>query len=301
LEGVSTPGIAKRTAVSLFDLRKKIAATKNVAQLTGVMKLVAASKLRGVEMRLAAGRPFGDVLMRSLASPPAEKKDDGKTEPKKHLLVVVTTDRGLCGGVNSAVNRAVRASVAELTAQGHQVKLFVLGEKGRSALSREFAHLFVHSFDSAFDKDVTFPLAAVISERIAEYEFDVLTVWYNRFESAAKFTATGQNLSKVNGLPAGKKPALLREYDIEPEDNEEALQNLMEYAMAGSLYGVLLSSQAAEMASRMTAMDSATNNATDMVDRYSLLYNRARQAKITTELVEIISGAESLQDGSNQE
>lgn len=297
----SAPGIVTRgMAVNLSELRKRITATGNVAQLTGVMKLVAASKLKGVETRLEMGRPFGEGLMNAASFKlPVDPEEEGYEEgvgeePKTHMFLIVTTDRGLCGGVNSQIIRAARAQVDRFEDAGHDVKMFVLGEKGRSGLFRFYGDKFVRVIDAAFDKDVTFSLAAAIAGQVVEEEYDAVTMFFNTYENAARFTVTARQFPKISGLPVGTRPAIYHNWEIEPEDNEEALANLEEYALAGSIYGALLESQTSEMASRMTAMDSATSNATEMVDRFTLQYNRARQAKITTELVEIISGAESI-------
>jgi len=305
----SVPGMASRgMAVNLYDLRQRILATSNVAQLTGVMKLVAASKLKGVETRLMAGRPFGEGLMNSVSfkievdpEHPDYNPDVATAEPKKVMFMVVTTDRGLCGGVNSQIIRAARTEYKRYTDAGHDCSMFVLGEKGRSGLFRTHANSLVRVVDSAFDKDVTFNLAAAIAGYAVEEDFNEMIMLYNHYENPARFAVTCRSFPKISGLPVGHRPAIFHNWEVEPEDNEEALANMEEYAMAGSLYGALLESQCCEMASRMTAMDSATSNATEMVERFTLLYNRARQAKITTELVEIISGAESLNSGMEED
>lgn len=298
----TVPNMAVRgMAVNLSELRKRITATGNVAQLTGVMKLVAASKLKGVEQRLEEGRPYGTGLMNSASfklaiDPDADDYEATMEaeEPKNHMFLVVTTDRGLCGGVNSQIIRATKATEKKFTDAGHNVSMFVLGEKGKSGLSRFYGKQFVRVVDAAFDKDATFALAAAIAGEVVEEDYDAVTMIYNTYENAARFALTARQFPKISGLPVGHRPAIYSDWAVEPEDNEEALANLEEYAIAGSIYGALLESQTCEMASRMTAMDSATSNATEMVDRFTLQYNRARQAKITTELVEIISGAESI-------
>lgn len=305
----SAPGIVARgMAVNLSELRKRITATNNVAQLTGVMKLVAASKLKGVEQRLEEGRPFGNGLMNSVSfkielDPEAEdyNPDYVPEEPKKIMFLVVTTDRGLCGGVNSQIIRGCRAQYDKYLAAGHDCSMFVLGEKGKGGLSRTHGSCLTRVVDSAFDKDPSFNLAAAIAGYVVEEDFDEMIMLYNTYESAARFVVTARSFPKISGLPVGHRPAIFHNWEVEPEDNEEALANMEEYAMAGSIYGALLESQTSEMASRMTAMDNATSNATEMVDSFTLLYNRARQAKITTELVEIISGAESLNTGIEED
>lgn len=291
--------VTRGMAVNLADLRKRIEATSNVAQLTGVMKLVAASKLKGVEERLERGRPFGAGLMNSVSfkmavDPEDEDYAEIEGDGKDVMFMVMTTDRGLCGGVNSQIIRAAKAEFKRQETAGNNPQIFVLGEKGRSGLVRSHGDYFTTSIDSAFDKDATFPLAAAIAGYVVDSQFDEMIMLFNTYENAAKFTVTARSFPKISGLPVGHRPAIFHNWEVEPEDNEEALANMEEYAMAGAIYGALLESQCCEMASRMTAMDSATSNATEMVDSFTLQYNRARQAKITTELVEIISGAESL-------
>lgn len=294
-------------AESLFDLRTRIAATGNVAKLTGVMKLVAASKLRGCEIRLQEGRPFGQSLLNSVAEKPAEETEGDEAdagagpESVHHLIVPLTTDRGLCGSVNSNLTRSLGPTVRAMEKEGHKIDLFVLGEKGKSQLGRMVPENFVSAVFGGFDKEPTFGLASAIAEKIVSRDFDVITFWFNEFENAARFNVVTKRVPKLAGLPVGQRPEMFADYTVEPEDNEETLANMMEYGVAGSLYYMMLENQCSEMASRMTAMDSATNNANEMVDSLTLFYNRARQAKITTELTEIIGGAEVLQSGDDDD
>jgi len=284
-------------AESMADMRKRISATHNVAKLTGVMKLVAASKLKGCEARLKAARPFGLSLLNSVAEredADAEAEEGAVKDATKHLFVVVSTDRGLCGSVNSQITRAVAPTVKELEKAGDSVEIFVLGDKGGQQLGRLTPKHLVRKIDQCLDKDPAFGLAAAIAEKVVSREFDLITFWYNEFENAAKFNLTTKRVPLLAGMPVGVRPTMFADYSVEPEDNEEALLNMMEYGVAGSLYYMLLENQASEMASRMIAMEGATNNAIEMADALTLLYNRARQAKITTELTEIISGAESI-------
>jgi len=220
---------------------------------------------------------------------------EGEAEGHRRLLVVLTTDRGLCGPVNSSMTRAVTRYVDELKTAGEHVSLMVCGEKGRLALTREFAEDTVLAIDGAFDKEPIFETASAVAERAVSKEFDTLTLAFNEFVNAATFNNVRYHFPQIAGLPVGTMPARFEGYEVEPENNEEALVNLMEYAVGGSLFYALLESQACEISQRVTAMDNASTNAGDMVDRFTLIYNRARQAKITTELTEIISGAESLE------
>jgi ATP synthase F1 gamma subunit len=284
-------------AVNLSELKGRIKATSNVAKLTGVMKMVASSKLRAAEDRLMQGRAFGKSLMDSLAMTDEQFKATEQSETatpgagKTQLIVVLTTDRGLCGGVNSTLTRALNPYIAAQQAKGYNVKLFVLGEKGRAQIVRDHMGDTVAAIDSAFDKEPIFAMAGSISERIVSEEFDVLTMVYNEFINAGKFELAVKHFPQLAGLPVGTLPAAFTGYEVEPDNAEEALVDLMEYGVAGSLYYALMESQACEISQRVVAMENASTNSTDLVDRLSIIYNRGRQAKITTELAEIVSGA----------
>ena len=195
-----------RVCVRVCTVRKRIAATSNVAQLTGVMKLVAASKLKGVEQRLERGRPFGIGLMNSVSFKVAvdPEDEDYKTEldttDKKVLFLVMTTDRGLCGGVNSQIIRQAKTEFKRFTDAGNDCSMMVLGEKGKSGLMRTHADYFTATVDSAFDKDATFPLAAAIAGFVVEQDFNELIMLYSTYENAAKFTVTARSFPKISGL-----------------------------------------------------------------------------------------------------
>lgn len=278
-------------------VRKRIRATKNVAKLTSVMKLVASSKLRSVEQALARAKPFGLSLLESVGMHEEPKKAEGEEAKKlKRLVVLMTTDRGLCGSVNSSLARVTREYIKERKEANEEFSFIVLGEKGRVQVARDYLDDMVFSVDQAFDKDPIFPLASALAERVVKNEFDTLTFCYNRYENAAKFHNSRCHFPQLGGLPVGVLPAKFKGFDVEPENNEETLVNLMEYAVAGSMYYMMLESQACEVSQRVSAMDNATTNAKDMVDRFTIIYNRARQAKITTELTEIVAGAEALND-----
>ncbi|KAA0154773.1 hypothetical protein FNF29_02302 [Cafeteria roenbergensis] len=293
----------RRHAESLSALKNRIKATANVAKLTGVMKLVASAKLKAAEDKLSAAKPFGASLLQAVATrevflseeETAKSSTKVGTKDHKRLLVVLTTDRGLCGPVNSSMTRNCVRYIDELKKAGEEVTLMVCGEKGRLSLAREFHEDTVLALDGIFDKDPIFETASAIAERAVSREFDTLTLAFNQFVNAAKFDSVRYHFPQIAGLPVGVMPARFEGYDVEPENNEEALVNLMEYAIGGSVFYALLESQACEISQRVTAMDNASTNAGDMVDRFTLIYNRARQAKITTELTEIISGAESLE------
>ncbi|CAE7906444.1 atpG [Symbiodinium sp. KB8] len=280
------------------------------------MKLVASSRLRSVEERLEAGRPFGESLLNSIAMPEEEvESQDNEGSPiiaavektvesfatadkqETHLLVVVATDRGLCGGVNSSVSRMVRTYVEDLRSKDQNIKIVTIGEKGRVQLMKDFPEYFVKAFDQCVDKPPTFGLAARISETIVSEPSDYITLFYNKYENAAKFDTTFRHIPQLTG--EGEPPESFKQYAM--ENSSATLQNMIEYGvvsatgMASALYYTFLEAQACETSQRVTAMDNASTNANDMAEKFTLLYNRGRQAKITTELTEIISGAESLE------
>lgn len=232
----------------------------------------------------------------SAVSMPTEDAEKTAEEigKKKVMAVVVTTDRGLCGSVNSSICRFSRDKFTEVKSRGHELSVFGLGDKARAQLSREYPADFVMCMDQCMDKDPIFPLAAAIAEKIVRQDFDQLLFIYNEFENAVKFNTVIKYVPTMAGFDVGVLPPKLDGYEIEPENNEEALSNMMEYSVAGIVYAVMLESQACEVSQRIIAMDNASTNANDMVDRFTLQYNRARQAKITTELTEIIAGSESL-------
>jgi F-type H+-transporting ATPase subunit gamma len=181
------------------------------------------------------------------------------------------------------------------------VRLFVLGEKGRQQIARDYAPIVARTVDAYLDRDPIFPLASSIASKIVNEQYDVLTLWYNHYENQIKFHNVYKKIPQFAGLPVGVLPPALKGFAVEPENNEETLVNMQEYAIAAALYYVMLETTACETSQRVTAMDNASTNAKDMVDRFKLIYNRARQSKITTELTEIISGAESLQTNTTSD
>ena len=234
---------------------------------------------------------------------PSDKAEASAEEQgvKKIMCVVMTTDRGLCGGVNSSVTRAAKVKFQKLQDAGHNVSVLALGDKARVQIGRELPHLMTASIDQCFDKDPIFPLAAAIAENIVRQEYDTLCFMYNEFENTAKFSTVSCYMPTMAGFDVGVLPPKLQGYEVEPENNEETLINLQEYATAGVMYSIMLESQASEVSQRIIAMDNASTNAGDMVDRFTLTYNRGRQAKITTELTEIVAGSEALVDDSAED
>jgi F-type H+-transporting ATPase subunit gamma len=290
---------------SLKDLRNRIASVKSTQKITAAMKMVAASKLRRAQDQAEAGRPYADRMERMLTGLAAVAKTAGQG-PKLisgtgkndvHLLLVITSDRGLAGAFNATVLREARRQIRELQGKGKTVKLFTVGRKGRDSLRRDYANLIVESVIDIGRPKLGFADADGIATRIlAMFEagdFDVCSVVYNKFKSAIAQIITVQQLVPV-ALPAvAEDTASNIVYEFEPSE-EQILAELLPRNLAIQIYKALLESAASEQGARMTAMDNATRNAGDMIKRLTLVYNRTRQAYITKELIEIISGAEAI-------
>jgi F-type H+-transporting ATPase subunit gamma len=288
---------------SLKSLRLRINSVKSTRKITQAMKMVAAAKLRRAQSQAEAARPYADRMERMLASlgasvagsPDAPKLLVGTGADKVHLLVVVTAERGLCGGFNTNVGRFARAQVRALEAEGKTVKIITVGRKGAVYLKREFANRIVEEFSFASKKRIGFEDASEVSAKISDMldagAFDVCTLIYNRFKNVISQTPVGQQLIPTP-LPEVKAESGAL-YEFEPTE-EEILARLLPQNLAIQIYRALLDNAAGFYGSQMTAMDNATRNAGDMINKLTLNYNRTRQANITRELIEIISGAEAL-------
>lgn len=292
---------------SLKDLRLRIASVKSTRKITSAMKMVAASKLRRAQTAAESARPFAERMERMLgtlaasvagqAGAPRLLAGTGKDDVQ--LIVMVTADRGLCGGFNSSIVRDVRRFVSQLLREGKTVKILPVGRKGREQIKRDFGAHLIEGFEGLGRKGITFPeadsVAAKITEMFEAGEFDVCTVVYNRFQSAISQIVTRQQLIPfaVPEQAAAKDDAAKATYEFEPSE-EGILSTLLPRNMAVQIFRSLLESQASEQGARMSAMDNATRNAGDMLNGLTVKYNRSRQAQITKELIEIISGAEAL-------
>ena len=288
---------------SLKSLRLRINSVKSTRKITQAMKMVAAAKLRRAQSQAEAARPYADRMERMLASlgasvvgsPDAPKLLVGTGADKVHLLVVVTAERGLCGGFNTNVGRFARAQVRALEAEGKTVKIITVGRKGAVYLKRDFASRFVMEFSFANKKRIGYEDASEVSAKISEMldagAFDVCTLIYNRFKNVISQTPVGQQLIPTP-LPEVKAESGAL-YEFEPTE-EEILARLLPQNLAIQIYRALLDNAAGFYGSQMTAMDNATRNAGEMINKLTLNYNRTRQANITRELIEIISGAEAL-------
>lgn len=295
---------------SLKDLRVRINSVRQTRKITSAMKLVAASKLKRAQEHAEAGRPFAERMSAMLANlaqgiaglPGAPPLLAGTGEDRVHLLIVATADRGLCGGFNSSIVRGVRRKILELREQGKTVKLMCIGRKGRDQLRRDHGDLIIRFVDGiAGKKRPEYADARAVAddllERYANGEFDRATIVYNRFKSAVSQILTFKQLVPVELPEEAGQAAEPAEggaiYEFEPEE-EAILAELLPRNVAVQIYGALLENAASEQGARMVAMDNATRNAGEMIDRLALRYNRQRQAQITKELIEIISGAEAV-------
>lgn len=294
---------------SLKSLKVRIASVKSTQKITKAMKMVAAAKLRRAQEAAEAGRPYAERLaavMGSLGakievSPESPALLAGTGRDQVHLLIVATSERGLAGAFNSSIVKATRLKAEALKAEGKTIRIYLVGKKGRAPLQRLFPKDIAHFVDMSHVKNVAFSDAQAIADDVARRyeagEFDVAHLFYARFQSALVQEPTVQQLIPVplpsandNAAPAGGAEAAV---DYEP-DEEEILATLLPRNVAVQIFGALLENAASEQGSRMTAMDNATRNAGDMINRLSIQYNRSRQAAITTELIEIIAGAEAL-------
>ena len=290
---------------SLKALKGRIASVKSTQKITKAMKMVAAAKLRRAQQAAEAGRPYAERMesvMASLAakvaiSPQSPKLLAGTGRDQTHLLVVATSDRGLAGAFNSNTVRAARKKAEDLTREGKQVLFYLVGRKGRAVIQRLYPKQIVHQHDTSAMKFASFADAQAIANDVIErYQtdgIDVVHLFYARFQSALVQEPVGQQIIPVV-IPAGDKTAGASAATEYEPDEEEILASLLPRNVAVQIFRALLENAASEQGSRMTAMDNATRNAGDMINRLTIQYNRTRQAAITTELVEIISGAEAL-------
>ncbi len=292
---------------SLKALRGRIASVKSTQKITSAMKMVAAAKLRRAQTRAEAARPYAERMQRMLASlassvagsPTAPRLLAGTGGDRTHLLLVVTADRGLAGAFNTIAARLARNTARRLLAEGKTVLILPIGRKGRDLLRRELASSMAEGVSFAGKKSVDFEDARAVAAQVVGMfeagEFDVCTLIYNRFHSVISQIPTATQLiptpipEQQDDVPAAQRAS----YEFEP-DEETILARLLPQNLAIQIYRALLESSAGFYGAQMSAMDNATRNAGDMIKRLTLNYNRARQANITRELIEIISGAEAL-------
>lgn len=287
---------------SLKDLKNRIKSVKSTQKITKAMKMVAAAKLRRAKDRAEQARPYAEKMSAILSSLAAGQSQNaipllnGTGKSDTVLLVVMTSDRGLCGAFNGSITRATKRKVAELKAAGKTVKLFCVGKKAYDLLKNDLGGLIIGRMSEIGKKQVQYTeaesIARAVVKHFSEDGFDTVHIVYNRFKSAISQIVTFQQIipldtSKIDAT-ANTTP-----YEFEPEE-ESILAELLPRNVAVQIYGGLLENAASEQGARMTAMDNATRNAGGMIGKLTLKYNRTRQATITKELIEIISGAEAL-------
>jgi len=287
---------------SLKALKNRIASVKSTRKITKAMQMVAAAKLRRAQESAEAARPYterfnavlGGLAASVGASDSAPRLLSGTGSDKVHLLVVMTGERGLCGAFNSSIVRLARAAATKLIAEGKTVKILTVGKKGRDQLRRDMGQYMVGHVDLGDMKRANYAMAQNVARdilaRFDADEFDVATIFYNRFQSVISQVPTALQV-----IPAAYEAdaELSTVYDYEPSE-EAILADLLPRGVATQVFAALLENAASEQGARMSAMDNATRNAGDMIDRLTIVYNRSRQAAITKELIEIISGAEAL-------
>jgi len=290
---------------SLKDLKMRIESVKSTRKITKAMQMVAAAKLRRAQEAAEAARPYTerfDAVMGKLSasigpSDSAPKLLSGTGTDQTHLLIVMTSERGLCGGFNGNISRLAKAEAAKLLAEGKTVKIVTVGKKGRDAIKRELGEHFIDHVDMTAIKNVGYvdaqSIAAGVLTRFEAGEFDVAKIFFARFENVVSQIPTMQQIIPADfAAPEADAPEAAF-YDYEP-DEQTILADLLPRGVATAIFSGLLENGASEQGARMSAMDNATRNAGDMIDKLTIQYNRSRQAVITNELIEIISGAEAL-------
>ena len=291
---------------SLKDLRDRIGSVKNTRKITSAMKMVAAAKLRRAQDQAEASRPYAERMERMLGDLASRSSSDlpliaGTGKNDTHMIILGTADRGLCGGFNANLVKEARKMILELQSDGKQVKLYCIGKKGAQALNREFGDLIVKRVEDLDKPALSYDKAGAIAEDILtmfdDGAFDAATLIYAQFQSAISQVVTRQQLvpfaveaAEVAAEEAGEDDSA---YEFEPSE-EAILAELMPRNVGVQVFKALLENAASEQGARMTAMDNATRNAGDMINALTLVYNRSRQAAITKELIEIVSGAEAL-------
>ena len=289
---------------SLKALRNRIASVTSIRKITKAMQMVAAARLRRAQGAAESARPYAEKMSQVISSLASGAKNQpgapallaGTGKENVHLLIVATADRGLCGAFNTNIVRLARQRIRDLQRDGKQAKIFTVGRKGRDQLRRQYGQLIVESVEFMGVKQIGFAQAAAIGRKVLEMfaagEFDVATIVYSRFKNVMTQNPTAQQLipASVDEASAGGEGTF---YEYEPDEGE-ILAELLPRNVSVQVFRALLENAAGEMGAKMSAMDAATRNAGDVIDRLTMLRNRTRQAQITKELIEIISGAEAL-------
>jgi F-type H+-transporting ATPase subunit gamma len=290
---------------SLDDLKKRISSVKSTQKITRAMKMVAAAKLRRAQENAEKGRPFSEKMnniILNLSNSVTDKENASKFlvgtgQDNVHLCVVITADRGLCGGFNSNICRLAKNYFEKILKEGKTLKIFTVGSKGHDQLKRTYNSYIIEKVDFKGFKKITYKEAEDVGNKIIKLfrdsKFDVCKIFYNQFKNVMTQIPQNQQIIPIENNNNEKDKSVDNFYEFEPEENE-ILDNLLPRNISTQIFKAFLENAASEQGSRMTAMDSATRNAGDIVDKLTITYNRSRQAVITKELIEIISGAESL-------
>ncbi len=288
---------------SLDDLKKRIASVKSTQKITKAMKMVAAAKLRRAQESAEKGRPYSEKMnnvILNLSNGISDKENapkllSGTGQEKTHLCVVMTSDRGLCGGFNSNIIKKAKSYFVKILDEGKELKIITVGSKGSDQLKRIYGDKIIENISFKESKNANYfdadKVGKMVIEKFEAGEFDVCTIFYNQFKNVITQIPQAQQIIPLNN--EGEENSSEESYEFEP-DEDEILSNLLPKNISTQIFKAMLENSASEQGSRMSAMDNATRNAGEMVDKLTIEYNRSRQAAITKELIEIISGAESL-------
>ncbi len=290
---------------SLDDLKKRIKSVKSTQKITKAMKMVAAAKLRKAQESAEKGRPYSEKMQNIILNLTKSINDTqnapkllvGTGEDKKYLCVVLTADRGLCGGFNSNICKLAKSNFKKILSEGKELKIIAVGSKGLDQIKREYGNYVIKKLSFKDKKQISFNEADIIGQEIINLfnknEFDKCILFYNNFKNVITQIPQAQQIIPAQKEQSDDNDKKLVSYEFEP-DEDEILDDLLPKNISTQVFKALLENAASEQGSRMTAMDNATRNAGDLVDKLTINYNRSRQASITKELIEIISGAESL-------
>jgi len=289
---------------SLDDLKKRIASVKSTQKITKAMKMVAAAKLRRAQESAEKGRPYSEKMnnvILNLSSGISDKENapkllSGTGNDKVHLCVVMTSDRGLCGGFNSNIIKKAKSYFSKILSEGKELKIITVGSKGNDQLKRMYGDKIIENISFKESKNANYfdadKVGKIVIDKFESSEFDICTIFYNQFKNVITQIPQAQQIIPLNSEDSEENTSE-ESYEFEP-DEDEILSNLLPKNISTQIFKAMLENSASEQGSRMSAMDNATRNAGEMVDKLTIEYNRSRQAAITKELIEIISGAESL-------
>ena len=289
---------------SLDDLKKRITSVKSTQKITKAMKMVAAAKLKRAQDSAEKGRPYSEKMnniILNLSSGISDKETapkllSGSGKEQVHLCVVMTSDRGLCGGFNANIIKKAKSYFTKLNKEGKELKIITVGSKGNDQLKRVYGNKIIDNISFKNSKNANYfdaeKVGKIIIEKFQKEEFDICTIFYNQFKNVITQIPQAQQIIPLN-TKSDDQNSSEDNYEFEP-DEDEILSNLLPKNISTQIFKAMLENSASEQGARMSAMDNATRNAGEMVDKLTIEYNRSRQAAITKELIEIISGAESL-------